>query len=57
MIYVDLVFLNRKCWEFHDRICLRVLYFSILRSIMEYGSIDWSSRQDYEYLIKKFERI
>jgi hypothetical protein len=32
-------FLKRNYWEFHDPICVRVLYFSLVRSTLEYGSI------------------
>jgi hypothetical protein len=48
-------FLSRNCWEFHDPLCLRVLYFSLVRSILDYGSIIWSPHQDY--LIIKLERL
>ncbi|XP_050527790.1 uncharacterized protein LOC126897890 [Daktulosphaira vitifoliae] len=34
-------FLKRNCWEFSNPICLRVIHFSLVRSIVEYGSIIW----------------
>lgn len=48
------VFLKHDCWEFHNPICLYGLYFSFLRSILEYGSTIWRPNQDY--LIKKLEQ-
>ncbi|XP_050522268.1 uncharacterized protein LOC126894929 [Daktulosphaira vitifoliae] len=55
-------FLKRNCWEFSNPICLKVLYCSLVRSIVEYGSIIWSPYQanltnKLEKLLKRFLRM
>lgn len=35
-------FLKRNCNEFQNIACLKVLYISLMRSVLEYGSIGWS---------------
>lgn len=35
-------FLKRNCSEFQNITCLKTLYISLVRSILEYGSIIWS---------------
>uniref|UniRef100_A0A2S2PGB9 RNA-directed DNA polymerase n=1 Tax=Schizaphis graminum TaxID=13262 RepID=A0A2S2PGB9_SCHGA len=38
-------FLKRNCSEFKDLTCLKTLYFSLIRLLVEYGSIIWSPYQ------------
>jgi hypothetical protein len=40
-------FLKHNCWEFDDPICLYILYFSLMQSILGYGSIIWNPHQEY----------
>lgn len=48
-------FLRRNCYEFNGPTCLRVLYFSWVKLILEYGSLIWNIYQ--EYLPVKLERL
>ncbi|XP_050534985.1 uncharacterized protein LOC126902005 [Daktulosphaira vitifoliae] len=48
-------FIRRNCNEFHDVECLKTLYFSLVRSGLEYGSIIWSPFVASE--IKKIESV
>jgi len=38
-------FLKQNCSEFNDPTCLKTLYCSLIRSLVEYGSIIWSPYQ------------
>lgn len=40
--YSRLGFMKRICYSFDDPYCLRSIYMSLVRSILEYGSIVWN---------------
>jgi len=48
-------FLKRNCSEFNDPTCLKTLYCSLIRSLVEYGSIILSPYQSG--LVTKIEMI
>jgi len=48
-------FIRRNYSEFKNRKCIKVLYFSLVRSILEYGSVIWNPHQSN--LISKMDRI
>jgi hypothetical protein len=50
-----LSFIRRNCSEFKNPNCIKILYFSLVRSILEYGSVVWNPYQ--ANLITKIERI
>jgi hypothetical protein len=48
-------FLKRNCSEFNDPNCLKTLYCSLIRSLVEYGSIIWTPYQSER--VTKIEMI
>jgi hypothetical protein len=48
-------FIRRNCLEFKDPNCFKLLYCSLVRSILEYGSVVWNPYQ--MGLINKIERV
>jgi hypothetical protein len=48
-------FVKRNCREFNDPTCLKILYCSLIRSLVEYGSIIWNPYQTGH--ITKIEKI
>ena len=48
-------FIRHYCSEFKNPNCFKILFFSQVRSILEYGSVIWSPYQTN--LINKIERI
>ena len=41
--FSNLGFIKRSCIDFHNPNALKTLYFSFIRSILEYGSLIWTS--------------
>lgn len=48
-------FIMRRCWEFSNTEVLKSLYFSLVRSHLEYCSVIWSPY--YQTHIKRLERV
>jgi hypothetical protein len=48
-------FIMRRCWEFHSAEVLKSLYYSLVRSHLEYCCIVWSPY--YKTHIKRIERV
>lgn len=49
-------FIVRNCKDFNNLKCIRTLYVSYMRSILEYGSIVWSPHYDiHRYSLEKVQ--
>jgi hypothetical protein len=48
-------FIRRNCSELKNPNCIKILYFSLVRLILEYGSVVWNPHQ--ANFITKIERI
>lgn len=50
-------FIIRNCQNFNDTLALKTLYYSFVRSKLEYGSIIWYPHYDFQKLaIEKVQR-
>lgn len=36
-------FIKRTCSDFYDPLCMKVLYCSLVRSLLEYGTVLWNN--------------
>jgi len=48
-------FVKRTCSNFNDALCMKVLYCSLIRSLLEYESVLWNTNQSG--LVNKLEKI
>jgi hypothetical protein len=48
-------FIKRTCYDFNNPLCLKVLYCSLVRSSLEFGSILWNPNQ--LQFINKLEKV